>query len=336
MQDIENILHKLESFGLIRLNRPIGDWYSVYCPLPHSGGHYETRPSCGVRLHDEYKDGKLTPAGFCHCFSCGWAKSLPDTITEILKTRGIGKSGYDWLKENIPGFESENVEFDYLIPPELSQAVINKYTLDYINSQIISETKSYVPESELASYRMIVPYMYQRGLTDEIIEKYDIGYDANFIPPGRKKPMPCITFPVKDQQGNTLFLCRRSIAGKFFHYPQGVEKSVYGLYELPRGVRSVIVCESCLNALRAVSFGYNALALLGTGTSYEIDQLKQLGVQEFILCLDGDEAGQRGAAKLKRALSKIAIVWTVHMPPDKDLNDCKTKEEFDQYYNARD
>lgn len=335
MQDIENILHKLESFGLIRLNRPIGDWYSVYCPLPHNG-HYEKKPSCGVLLHEQYKDGKRTPAGFCHCFSCGWAKSLPDTITEILKTRGIGKSGYDWLKENIPGFESENVEFDYLIPPELSQAVINKYTLDYINSQIISETKTYVPESELASYRMIVPYMYQRGLTDEIIEKYDIGYDANFIPPGRKKPMPCITFPVKDQQGNTLFLCRRSIEGKFFHYPQGVEKSVYGLYELPSDVKSVIICESCLNALRLVSFGYNAIALLGTGTSYEFDQLKQLGVQEFILCLDGDEAGQRGAAKLKKALSRVAIVWTVHMPPDKDANDCKTKEEFDQYYNARD
>lgn len=335
MQDIENILHKLESFGLIRLNRPIGDWYSVYCPLPHNG-HYEKKPSCGVLLHEQYKDGKRTPAGFFHCFSCSWAASMPDTITEILKTRGISKSGLDWLKENIPGFDGDVSEFDYLIPPDLSQAVINKYTLDYINSQIISETKSYVSESELASYRMTVPYMYQRGLTDEIIEKYDIGYDANFIPPGRKKPMPCITFPVKDQQGNTLFLCRRSIEGKFFHYPQGVEKSVYGLYELPSGVRSVIICESCLNALRLVSFGYNAVALLGTGTSYEIDQLKQLGVQEFILCLDGDDAGQRGAAKLKKALSRVAIVWTVHMPPDKDANDCKTKEEFDQYYNARD
>ena len=54
------------------------------------------------------------------------------------------------------------------------------------------------------------------------------------------------------------------------------------------------------------------------------------------MCLDGDEVGQRGAAKLKKALSQTAIIWTVHMPPDKDANDCKTKEEFDQYYNARD
>jgi DNA primase len=221
-----------------------------------------------------------------------------------------------------------------LISPNISAALVNKYTIEYINSQIISESKSFVSESELASYRLTVPYMYQRGLTDEIIEKYDIGYDANFIPPGRKKPMPCITFPVKDQQGNTLFLCRRSVQGKFFHYPQGVEKSVYGLYELPRSAKSVVVCESCFNALTAIKYGYNAVALLGTGTAYEIDQLKKLGVQEFVLCLDGDEAGQRGTEKLKKALKSVAIVWVVHMPADKDVNDC-TKEEFDSLYNTR-
>ena len=154
------------------------------------------------------------------------------------------------------------------------------------------------------------------------------------IIPGRKKPMPCITFPVKDLKGNVLFLCRRSIEGKFFHYPQGVEKSIYGIYELPKGVKSVLVCESCLNALKAQRFGYNAVALLGTGTSHEIDQLKQLGVQEFILCLDGDEAGQRGMEKLKNALRKVALVWTIKMPPDKDVNDC-TEEEFNALYATR-
>ena len=332
--DVEAILHKLEDEGLVRLNRPIGDWYSIYCPLPHSGGHYETRPSCGVLLHDQYKDGKKSPAGLTHCFSCSWAAPLPDTITEILKRRNISKSGLDWLKENIPDFDGEIGEFDYLIPQELSSSLQSKYAIDYINSQIISESKQFVPESELASYRLTVPYMYQRGLTDEIIEKYDIGYDANFIPEGRKKPLPCVTFPVKDLKGNTLFLCRRSVEGKFFHYPKGVEKSVYGIYELPSSAKSVIVCESCFNALTAIKYGYNAVALLGTGTSYEITQLKRLGVQEFVLCLDGDEAGQRGMAKLKKALQSNAIVWTIKMPVDKDVNDC-TKEEFDALYASR-
>lgn len=335
MQDIDDILQKLESMGLVRLNRPIGDWYSIYCPLPHVG-HYEKKPSCGVLLHDQYKGGKKYPAGFFHCFSCGLAKPMPEVLTEVLKNKGIDKSGLDWLKENIPDFveDYQQGDFEYLISPDLTVALQNKYAIDYINTEILKQSGNYVTEEELASYRLTVPYMYQRGLTDEIIEKYDIGYDANFIPPGRKKPLPCITFPVKDMQGNTLFLCRRSVEGKFFHYPQGVEKSVYGIYELPKDVKSVLICESCLNALKAVRFGYNAVALLGTGTSHEIDQLKQLGVQEFVLCLDGDEAGQRGTEKLKKALRRVALVWTIQMPPDKDVNDCE-KEEFDKLYATR-
>lgn len=331
--DVEAVLQKMQSMGLIRLHKPSGDYYQVYCPIHNNG--QESKPSCGVLLHEQYKDGKRTPEGFTHCFSCSWAKSLPDTITEILKHKGVGISGLEWLKENIPGFDgSTTSDFDYLIPQSITASLQNKYVLDYINTQLNKPTTTYVSEQELASYRLTVPYMYQRGLTDEIIAKYDIGYDANFIPEGRKKPLPCVTFPVKDENGGTLFLCRRSIQGKFFHYPKGVEKSVYGIYELPKGIKSVLVCESCFNALTAIKYGYNAVALLGTGTTYEIDQLKRLGVQEYVLCLDGDEAGQRGAQKLKKALSSVALVWTIKMPVDKDVNDC-TKEEFEQFYASR-
>lgn len=332
MQDNEAIIRKVGEAGLIDIIRPVGDWYMCRCPI-HNNGE-EKKPSCGISMHNHYHNGRNYPALHLHCFSCNYTGSLADALTYVLKRKNIGKSGLDWLKENIPDFDGEIGDFDYLIPQELSSSLQSKYAIDYINSQIISESKQFVPESELASYRLTVPYMYQRGLTDEIIEKYDIGYDANFIPEGRKKPLPCITFPVKDLKGNTLFLCRRSVEGKFFHYPRGVEKSVYGIYELPQGAKSVIVAESCFNALTAVKYGYNAVALLGTGTSYEITQLKRLGVQEFVLCLDGDDAGQRGMEKLKKALRSNAMVWTVKMPVDKDINDC-TKEEFDALYASR-
>lgn len=330
--DPESVIKQVSDMGLIDAIKPVGDWYQCRCPIHNNG--QEKKPSCGISLHEQYRNGRVYPALHLHCFSCGYTGSLAEALTEVLKRRGIGKSGLDWLKENIPGFDAEELEFDYLIPKELASALQSSYAVDYINSQIISESKTYVPEEELATYRLTVPYMYQRGLTDEIIEKYDIGYDANFIPPGRKKPLPCVTFPVRDLNGKTLFLCRRSVQGKFFHYPQGVEKSVYGLFELPQGVKSVVVCESCFNALSCIKWGYPAVALLGTGTTYEINQLKRLGVQEFVLCLDGDDAGQRGMAKLKKALSSVAIVWSIKMPADKDVNDC-TKEEFEAFYSAR-
>ena len=105
---------------------------------------------------------------------------------------------------------------------------------------------------------------------------------------------------------------------------------MYGIYELPKDCKSVVVCESCFNALTSWRYGRPAVALLGTGNPYQIQQLKQLGVREFILALDPDDAGQRGTEKLKKALRSVAIVYTVSgIPAGKDLNDL-TEEEYNQ------
>ena len=103
---------------------------------------------------------------------------------------------------------------------------------------------------------------------------------------------------------------------------------------MPKDCKSVIICESVFNCLTAVVYGYNAVALLGTSNTYQVAQLKQLGVKEYVLCMDPDEAGQKAAKKLKKALSGSAFVWTIEMPPGKDLNDC-TKEEFDLLYSQK-
>lgn len=324
--DILEIIDKLAEFELIRKHKRVGNYMQIYCPFHNDGK--ERKPSCGILLVDEFRGGKKYPQGFTHCFTCGYAHTIDQTITDLLKQQNIQKSGVDWLVENIPGFELEDTESDFLIPNELMGALLSKYAVDYIGT-LTSKKQEYVSEEELAKYRFTVPYMYERKLTDELIEKFDVGFDANWIPPGRKKPVPCITFPVRDINGNTLFFCRRAISTKLFNYPQGVTKPVYGLYELPNGCKSVVVCESCFNAITSTRYGRPAVALLGTGNSYQIQQLKELGVREFILAFDPDEAGQRATAKLKKALRSVAIVWSFDgIPPGKDINDL-TQEEFD-------
>lgn len=324
--DILEVIDKLAEFELIRKHKRVGNYMQIYCPFHNDGK--ERKPSCGILLVDEFRGGKKYPQGFTHCFTCGYAHTIDQTITDLLKQQNIQKSGVDWLVENIPGFELEDTESDFLIPNELMGALLSKYAVDYIGT-LTSKKQEYVSEEELAKYRFTVPYMYERKLTDELIEKFDVGFDANWIPPGRKKPVPCITFPVRDINGNTLFFCRRAISTKLFNYPQGVTKPVYGLYELPNGCKSVVVCESCFNAITSTRYGRPAVALLGTGNSYQIQQLKELGVREFILAFDPDEAGQRATAKLKKALRSVAIVWSFDgIPPGKDINDL-TQEEFD-------
>lgn len=330
MIDVELVLNKLAEVGLVRLSKPAGDYFSIYCPIHKDGT--ERKPSCGVLMRDKHKGGQRYPAGWCHCFTCGYAKPLPDLVTDLLKARNMSGNGLEWLKEHIPGFDGLESDIELLVPNELIDTLNTNYAVNYVYDLAKPKTATYLPEEELASYRYTVPYMYERGLTDELIERYDIGFDPNHVPPGKKQPIPCITFPVRDKDGNALFCCRRSIQGKYFNYPTDVQKPVYGIYELPPGTTRVVVCESCLNALTVVKYGDPAVALLGTGNPYQIWQLKQLGVKEFIIGLDPDEAGRKGTARLMNALKSVAIVWTFEgIPEGKDLNDL----DYETYKSLR-
>ena len=177
--------------------------------------------------------------------------------------------------------------------------------------------------------------MYERGLTDELIARYDIGVDMHFVPKGRKREVPSITFPVRDSKGNTLFISRRAIDKKAFYIPEDREKPVYGLYELPKHARVVMITESCFNALTAVKYGVPAVALLGTGTPYQMNQLKALGVREFVIGTDPDDAGDIAANKLRRNLHQVAIVRRMNgIPAGKDINDLD-ESTFLHLFNSR-
>lgn len=333
MIDMIDVLNKLEAEGLIKQAKKTGKHMMIHCPF-HSDGK-EKHPSCGVLLEDVVSDGKKVAAGHFNCFSCHTSKKLVDAVDYLLKEQNRGIDGVTWLRQNVPDYDPGFTDhFDYLLPKELVQELTNKYALDYMKG-INNKKTTYVSEEELAKYRYTVPYMYERKLTDELIERYDVGYQADWIPPGRKKALPCITFPVRDMYGRTLFFCRRSIKGKLYNYPEGVTKPVYGIYELPKDCKSVVICESIINALTVTRYGLNAVALMGTGNQYQLKQLKRLGVTEFVLCLDGDEAGWKATAKLKKALKGTAIVWTVHVPEGKDVNDL-SEQEFLEVYENRD
>ena len=330
--DVELILNKLETSQLIRTKKQVGNYMTCYCPFHNNG--QERKPSCGVLLTEENKGGSYYPAGWWHCFSCGAAYNMVEAIDIILKNHSINQSGLDWLKANIPEFADES-EFEFLLPKELVSSIESKYSLEYIKSAT-GNTAQYISEEELASYRYTVPYMYERKLTDEIIAKFDVGFDAHFkSSKASKRETPCITFPVRDINGNTLFIYRRSISTKFFSMPQDIIKPVYGIDMIPKDCKSVIICESIINCLTCWVYGFVAVALLGTGNSYQIQQLKSLGVNEFVICLDGDDAGKRGTNKLYQQLHQVALVWRMHMLDGEDVNSI-SKEQFLQLYEQRD
>lgn len=328
MLDMPLVIAKLESQGLLRTKRQTGDYMTCYCPFHNNGN--ERRPSCGILLHEKYKGGTTYPAGFTHCFSCGYANPIEQAITDMLEQHDIHQTGVDWLKQNIEDYE-ESSDFEYLLSKDLLSSVESKYAVDYVKR--LSDVKQeYVSEEELAKYRYTVPYMYERKLNDYVINLFDVGFDPLFS--FNKRKIPSITFPVNDENGNTLFIYRRSIEGKFHNYPKDVLKPVYGLDKIPKGTEEIIICESIINALTLWTYGFIAVALLGTGNSYQIFQLKKLGVKSFVLCMDGDDAGRKGTAKLYNMLSDVAIVWRIDMIEGQDVNSIE-KSKFIELYNNK-
>lgn len=306
---------------LLQKMKPTSTHVMVQCPY-HAGGH-ERRPSAGLRKED----------GMFHCFACGEIHSLQEVISYCFGYTDdiIGKFGWQWLLKNFATVQVEerkDVELDFARNVDVNSI-----------SRRCGDSGRYtnlVGEEELDKYRYIHPYMYKRGLTDDIIELFDIGYDDT---------SKCITFPVRDIKGNCLFVARRSVNTKFFNYPEGVEKPLYGLYELhkigafekyevvkldgsAKGIDELIVCESMLDALSFWTVGKCAVALNGLGNELQFKQLRELACRKIILATDMDEKGLAARKRIRENLQNRKIVTEYIFPKGrKDANEC-TKEEL--------
>lgn len=287
----------------------------VTCPY-HSDG-VERKPSAGIRKED----------GLLHCFACGEVHSLPEVISYCFEKDDGGIYGMQWLLKN---FSVTAKEYNRNVKFKVGRGV---------DSDSNANDVQFVTEEELEKYRYVHPYMYKRGLTDEVIELFDIGYDDT---------SKCITFPIRDIKGNCLFVARRSVNTKFFNYPEGVKKPLYGLYEYfqyrsslaekfrlhPKGwsfldcVSTIIVCESMLDALSFWTIDKPAVALNGLGNELQFKQLRELPCRQIILATDMDERGLRARERIRINMQNTKIVGEYFFPKGcKDANDC-TKEQL--------
>ena len=191
--ELEDVLIELNrQLGIFDKRRDSGNNIMVCCPY-----HHERRPSAGIKKSD----------GIFHCFACQETHSLPELISHCFGHDNdiIGAFGWQWLNRHFLSVAVEDRK-DVILDITRSTNKYNSNSSNSGNSDVCGQT--YVSEEELDSYRYIHPYMYKRGLTDDVIERFDIGYDA---------VQRCITFPIRDINGKTLFIARRSVDTKYFN-----------------------------------------------------------------------------------------------------------------------
>ena len=305
--ELQRQLHLNGSNYLQKDPKRSGNSLQIQCP--YHGDGMEKHRSAGIRIND----------GMFHCFACNEIHTLPEFISHCFgREDDHGTWGWKWLVKNFAAVEVE----------ERKDVALDFYRDNKRDSSV--DSTLFVGEKELDKYRYIHPYMYKRRLTDDIIEKFDIGYD---------KITKCITFPVRDIHGNCLFVARRSVKTKFFQYPEGVEKPLYGLYELSciknwkEEVDEVIICESMIDALTCWVYGKYAVALNGLGNDLQFKQLRQLPIRKLILATDNDERGMQARKRIaKNVTNKLITQYVIpHIKRKdgtvtKDINDLEYKE----------
>lgn len=299
--DVITVLNDLHEQlpNILNIIKDAGDNVMVQCPF-HKDGQ-ETKPSCGI--HKE--------TGVYHCFTCHEKGDLTEFISNCFGKNDWGMFGSAWMRKMYQAIEVED-------RPEIE--------LDYNRKHLKREMHSYVPEMVLEQFRYIHPYLYQRKMTDAIIDMFDLGYDQE---------TDMITFPVRDIYGNCLFVARRSVKGKYFHYPCGAEKPLYGVYEIGQLLnppKEIWVTESMFNCLTLWTHGIASVALNGTGSKFQLEEIAKLPCRCIVLALDPDSAGKTGMNKIKNYLTKHTnkLVYTVdYRDSDRDINDL-SKEECDE------
>jgi hypothetical protein len=295
LKELKRQVYQQQGREILRKMKVSGDNIMVCCPIHNDG--QERKPSCGISLR-RIKD---KPPGTVHCFACGYTNSLEVMISECFGYQGSG-FGTNWLLENF--INAEAYERPDLI-------------LDFSREIKPIKKVEYIKEEELQKYRFYHPYMYKRKLTNEIIDLFDVGYN---------KDTNSITFPVKDINGNVLFVTERSVITKHFHIPEGVDKPLYGIYECMQAkADEIYICESQINALTCWVYGKHAIALFGTGNKLQYEILNKLPIRKVILALDPDKAGDKGTYKLKKYL-RGKIITKVIVPQGKDINDLNYEE----------
>lgn len=341
LEDIlEELVNQLRANGSSLIQKRVNGPTHIQICCPYHANGMERRPSAGIRKKD----------GVFHCFACGEIHSLQEVISHCFGRYDdiFGTFGWQWLLKNFATIQAEerkDVKLDFVRNIVNITDTGHKFCSRKYVGKLCGKGQSsqqFVTEEELDKYRYIHPYMYKRGLTDEVIELFDIGFDRD---------TQCITFPVRDIYGDCLFVARRSVKTKFFNYPEGVEKPLYGLYEYYKDIHDktyvgkfngqeitsgkymlqslpVIVCESMLDALSFWTVGKYAVALNGLGNELQFKQLRDLPCRQIILATDMDERGLAARKRIRQNIQNRKIITEYIFPKGrKDANEC-TKEEL--------
>ena len=316
-----------KSIERLKAQTDIVDVVGHYLPLKKSGANFV----CVCPFHDDKNPSmSVSPSrGIFHCFSC---KAGGDAIKFVM----------DYEKLSYP----ESVE---------KIASLQNFTLNYVRGGEPAKENKHILENANAFYRSLlyktpaaVEYLYSRGITDKLIDKFELGFapesaqTIRLLQNEQIEPKEAlevgivkqnengiyasfinrITFPIYTHAGRLVGFGGRTISGnpaKYVNSPQSAvfDKSTlfYGYHLAKREIftkNQIIITEGYMDVIMLHKAGFNnAVAVLGTALTTKHLPLLKRGEISVILCFDGDEAGINAATKSALLLAQNEIDGSV-------------------------
>lgn len=219
-----------------------------------------------------------------HCFGCG-------ADYDIFNLIGIeyGLDDFQGQFNKACELYDVKIEQNHTAKPKSVRTSQNKRESEDVKMSTID----YYKACEAAVHQ--TNYFKSRGLSDETIRAFSLGYDAQ---------NQRVVIPVSRE-----FYISRSVSGKGFYNPSGVKSTIYHKTVKDRN-KPIFVVESAFCALSIVESGGSAIALNSTNNSPQlIDLIKKESLYElrFILSLDNDKTGREATCNLMNELRKLNV-----------------------------
>lgn len=300
--DILNLVSKYTTLKKVGMNT-----YAGKCPNPE---HKDNNPSFTV-----FTDTQTWCCYGCHCGDKYTGKDFNDT--------NYGSDCFaflQWISKGEKTWYQSIMELakEYHIPVPSDENDIL-----YRNNLFLADSYHENLKNKKSAYN----YLINRGLTDEIINDWNIGWNGK------------ITFPLYDRFNRILGFTKRWLVMPEWcrdKYRNSKNNEIfnksyyfYGIHKLKNECPYIYITEGAMDVILADKYKLpNIVATLGTSFTDNHVEVLQLLKKKPVFIMDGDEAGLKALNKIIEKLAQKNIYSElVILPNNMDLADLANKEK---------
>lgn len=294
MVDVESTLRELN----ITIRSRSGNQAYALCPF-----HEDTNPSLSINMSSGLWK--------CHSGACDQSGSL-DKMRRMINGDSNPRDQLSYTPR-YPHHVVSGKSVPYKPAPQ--DDGLREKDIDPIAESIIVSW-----EQKLQASPEVVEYLHSRGITDDSIVRFRLGFDGTRL-----------VIPVKNSMGHIIAARRYSQAtisgrAKMLNYSDGVEGrgkcrtfNVEALMSAEVG-KKIVYCEGEFDTIIAAQNGY--LACTGTAGAGSFDERNAhlVAGKTIYIVLDNDTAGRRGASKLAAIFTQLGATAAVVSWPEWFVN----------------